>query len=104
MLEFVPLTKQQIDDIFASAKHQLDYWIALYRRVYPDWDNIKSVTGYPAVSKTTQHYIWKLAIEFDQKHHPEVFAGGVWMNKGFAMVEDVADWTVVPTPAVYEED
>lgn len=31
---------------------------------------------------------------FDQKHHPGVMPGGLWMNNGFRASQDVPEWHV----------
>lgn len=93
-----PLPKEKIDKAFNEAEHQTEYTIALYRIAYPTlWDQIEKVHGWPKVSKTTNEYIFGKAIEFDREHHPNVMAGGLWMNNGFGSKEDAKDWTVYPT-------
>lgn len=104
------LTKQQIDTIFDEAEHQADYVIALYRCAFPNWDDIEKVNGYPSISKATNEYIFKKAIEFDKVNHPQVLNGGLWLNNGFKTVETMKDWFVRPCsysftlqPTAYEE-
>ena len=90
------LLKEQIDEIFEQAKHQVDAALALYRIAFPDWDNIKSLDGHPQVSKYTGTYIFDKFIAFDKEHHPEVVNGGLWMNKGFGSNTPVdKDWRVI---------
>ncbi len=97
----MPLTQETIDEVFAEATHQLDYVLGLYRKAYPTlWDRIKSVAGYPKVSKITSEYIYGKAIEFDKEHHSKVFAGGAWLNSGFSTDEGLKDWTVKPADVV----
>jgi len=88
------LTKEQIDEVFEKAEHQRDYTIGLYEKAIPDFDNVVEVGGYPHVSKDTGLYITRQAIVFDQKHHPTVMNGGLWLNQGFSTREYVPDWTV----------
>jgi hypothetical protein len=103
VLAFVSLPKETIDQVFAEAEHQADYLFGLYRAVYPNWDQIEKVHGWPTITKHTWHYICDLAMAFDKEHHPSVMAGGLWMNNGFRSVsteEDetfgVENWQVVP--------
>lgn len=97
----MPLTQEAIDTVFAEATHQLDYVIGLYKLAYPTlWDRIKSVTGWPKVSKATSEYVYGKAIEFDKEHHPKVFAGGAWLNNGFSTDESIMDWKVIPADVV----
>lgn len=77
------LTQQAIDAIFEAATTQEDYIIGLHRTIFPDWAQIEQV-GHPIVSQRTWEYIARKAIEFDQVHHPDVFAGGAWLNWGFS--------------------
>ena len=95
----IPLTQEQIESIFERAEHQADYTLGLYKFVYPDWDEIKSVDGYPQLSKATNEFIFKLAIAFDKVNHPKVMPGGMWMSNGFGSADpEIADWTIKPAP------
>jgi len=93
------LTKEVIDQIFEEAEHQADYVIALYEIAYQPtlWDKIEKVKGWPKVSHTTNEYLFQKAIEFDKVHHPNVVAGGAWMNSGFGSEEGMKDWIVAPS-------
>ena len=74
----------QVDAIFADAQTQEDYVIGLYKLVYPDWDSIVKINGFPKISKTLSNRIFELAIAWDRIHCPEVVLGGAWMNNGFS--------------------
>lgn len=78
------LSKKKIDAIFASAGHQVDYLLGLYREILPQYDSIERLEGFPEVDPSTNDYIWQKAILFDREHHPDVLAGGLWMNRGFS--------------------
>ena len=92
-----PLSQERIDQVFADAQEQADYVIGLYRLAYPSlWERIKHVQGFPEVSKMTNEYIFTKAIEFDRKHHPQVFAGGCWLNNGFRSEDHRRDWMIYP--------
>lgn len=90
------LTKEQVDEIFEKNSHQSDVTIALYALVVPNWNDVAQMNGYPTVGKELSDYIWKKFIRFDQKNHPNVMAGGMWMNNGFSSVdnEKLQDWEV----------
>jgi len=99
------LSKKTIDRIFEEAKTQDDYVIGLHRVVYPDWDDIEKLLGFPHTSKATANYIFGKAIAFDKEHHPNVQAGGAWLNWGFSTLDDtVRDWTVRPCEAKMRGD
>lgn len=85
----IPLPKEKIDDIFDKAESQYDYWSALYRVAFPNWDDIKKIKGFPHVSEETNSYIIAKCIEWDDAHNLvsehglPVLSGGLWINKGF---------------------
>lgn len=101
--EFKDLTKDMIDEVFKNAKTQADYIVGLYKLVYPDWDSISKVLGYPAVSDATNTYIFKKAIDWDYWNARNVISGGAWMNHGFSGYKDngVPDWMVRPCAVEY---
>ena len=92
----IRLTQEAVDKCFDGKDHQGDVGLALYRLVFPDWDTIESITGWPKVGSELSQYIWLKFIAFDQKHHPEVLAGGMWMNSGFSSygADHVPIWAV----------
>ena len=92
----ITLVPDKIDSMFENEDNQYDVWLNLYRFVFPDWDNIKSIAGYPLVSNDTSTYIFERFIAFDKIHHPDVLAGGCWMNKGFSTDSSgkLDDWKV----------
>jgi len=102
------LTKEEVDTIFEEAEeaekpHQQDYVVALYRAVFPDWDNITSVGGYPRYGQKLAFYILGKVRDFDKKYHPDVFAGGCWgLNYGFRLEESLKDWEVTDAHCVVE--
>ena len=101
------LTQKNIDKIFADAKNQHEYWENLYRSALPDLDNIVQIAGWPEISEKTGSYIMLKAIEFDREHHPEVMAGGLWMNSGFSVLnKEVPDWRIytMRVSAEYKEN
>jgi hypothetical protein len=92
----VVVTGDQVREIFQEAEHQTDYALALYRLAFPRWDEIEEIKGWPKVSKKFSLFIFGLAMEFDRKHHPKVFNGGLWMNKGFGSSEgDEIPWGTI---------
>lgn len=95
-LESVSLTREMIDEVFANSKDQFEVLISFYRLAIKDWDKVEKMNDHPLVSDRTNHYIMVKAIEFDHEHHPDVLAGGFWMNRGFSIDACVDDWTVQP--------
>ena len=86
--------KEQIKKIFEEQDNQTDAVIEIYKRAFPDWDDIKSIDGYPQAGEELCRTICREFIEFDHKHHPGCFAGGLWMNKGFSMNRNLNPWEI----------
>ena len=90
----IQLSEAQIKQVFDEAKEQADYLIGIYKLVFPEWDEIDSIDGYPSCNSNTWTHICDLAMEFDKRCHPNVMAGGAWMNQGFSSNNELDDWTV----------
>lgn len=80
----VALREEDVKALFETKLHQNDVLIGIYRLVVPDFDRLQAVNGWPSVNNDTWQEIALLFVEFDQKHHPDVFAGGLWLNRGFS--------------------
>lgn len=93
------LSKDTIDTIFEIANEQGDYCLGLYSYVISNWNAVVNVEGYPKISPETGEYIFSKAIAYDKEHHPNVLAGGLWLNYGFSLDKNVEPWTVQ-----YDED
>jgi hypothetical protein len=92
------ITKKQIDNIFEFADDQSIAWLMLYELVYPNWNEINKLDGYPQVNEFTNEYIMSKFIELDKKYHPDVISGGLWLNLGFSSLNThtLPDWEIVP--------
>ena len=96
------LTAIQIDQAFEGKEHQYDALTEIYRLVYPDWNDIQSIEGYPTVGEILSSYIWMKFVQFDKIHHPDIIKGGLWMSKGFSTSKKLDDWEVdLSTAEVY---
>ena len=97
-METIKLDPKEVDRAFELSRHQSDVIIWLYQMVFPDWDKIKKVKGFPKINKNTNHKLFSRMIKFDKKHHPNVMPGGIWMNNGFSSLEGdhLEDWEVEP--------
>lgn len=91
----IKISKEQIEKCFENETHQGNVMVNLYKIAVPEWDNVQKLTGWPSVSNTTWTYICELFIKFDKKNHPNVLAGGCWMNSGFS-IEKMADFEILP--------
>src|SRR5262245_47226875 len=90
------LSEAAIKACFADQESQGDVLIAIYRLVFQDWDEITLVEGWPSVNDRTWKAICRMFMDFDKVHHPNVLAGGCWMNSGFSTVHGakLRDWEV----------
>ena len=87
-MKTVKIKKETIDSIFETATDQETALIALYKVAFPAWDKIKKIHGWPSVNKSTWKRICSKFMVLDGKYHPEVLAGGCWMNTGFSSMQD----------------
>lgn len=92
----VPLREEDVKALFEKHTHQADVIEGIYRLVLPDYDRIQRVEGWPSCNNDTWQEIALLFVQFDQKYHPEVMAGGLWMNRGFSTAhgERLRSWEV----------
>ena len=86
--------KDNITKIFSKHEHQEYILIDLYRMILPDWDHIERIDGYPEAGNALWKFICNNFIEFDQKHHPDVFKGGIWLNTGFSANSNLDPWDI----------
>lgn len=86
--------QQRLQAIFEEVEHQDSALVRIYKMVFPDWDRIKQIEGFPVVGQAMWKYICNLFIQFDHQHHPEVFKGGLWFNNGFSSSEDLDPWEI----------
>jgi len=84
----VPLDRDKLESLFENETHHADILIKVFKMVFPDWDNIKSVGGFPRISQKTNKWFFDKFIKFDKVHHPKVLNGGLWMNNGFGTLYD----------------
>ena len=86
--------EHRLQEIFEQADHQEAILIGLYKMLFPDWDRIERLEGYPVVGRGMWQYIANLFIDFDQRHHPQVFNGGLWFNSGFSSSDKIGPWEI----------
>ncbi len=86
--------KAQIKTFFEKHDHQNKVIIDIYRMVFPDWDKIKAIKGYPETGDELWKFICGLFQTFDREHHPDCLAGGAWMNWGFSTNTKLGPWEV----------
>jgi len=85
---------RRLQEIFEKAEHQERALIELYRMVIPDWERLERLEGFPVVGQEMWQYICQLFIDLDQRLHPEIFNGGLWINAGFSSSADLEPWEI----------
>ena len=86
--------KDHIKAIFRKHEHQQQVLVDIYRLVFPDWEQIEQINGFPSAGNDLWKLICNLFIEFDRKNHPNCFAGGAWLNKGFSVNKNLLPWEI----------
>lgn len=86
--------KSRIKSIFDKHDHQQQVLIGLYQMVFPDWDQIFKIHGYPNTGEDLWKFICRQFQEFDRTHHPNCMPGGIWMNNGFSANHVLEDWEI----------
>ncbi len=83
-----------IQKIFDESEHQDCVIAKLYKMVFPDWEQIQQLEGYPEIGQELWCYICNLFIEFDRLHHQKVLKGGAWINYGFSVNKSLEPWEI----------
>ena len=83
-----------LQKIFEQAEHQNSALVGIYKLIIPDWEQIERVEGFPEVGHEMWTYICQLFIDFDQRRHPKVLNGGLWINSGFASSDSLDPWEI----------
>jgi hypothetical protein len=86
--------QHRLQEIFERAEHQDSALVMVYQLLFPDWDRIKQIEGFPVVGQAMWCYICNLFIDFDQQHHPGIFKGGLWFNNGFSSCNELGPWEI----------
>jgi hypothetical protein len=84
----------RLQEIFEKAEHQERALIELYRMVIPDWERLERLEGFPVVGQEMWQYICRLFVDYDQRKHPQVLNGGLWVHAGFSSSGDLAPWEI----------
>ena len=86
--------RESITAVFDRCDHQQAVLIDLYKLVFPEWDCISKIEGYPETGCDLWKFICRLFQEFDRNHHPDCMPGGLWMNTGFSVNSELQPWEV----------
>ena len=77
--------RERIKTIFKEQENQSEVLVEIYKLVFPDWEQIKKIEGYPEAGDDLWKFICELFMDFDCRNHPDVMPGGIWMNTGFSV-------------------
>jgi len=88
----VMIEKSVIHQIIAEAKMEGEAVVNLHKEIYPEWDRIEKVDGFPTCSREASDMIarWIHARHREMKGKGEGFSNfpcGVWMNNGWSSME-----------------
>ena len=109
----VTLNKDEVQAVVLQAESETKAVVAIFQMVYPNFDEIKSVDGYPHCNTAT----WKRICQWmqdlterlnkDRRYDKQVMPGGAWLNWGFSChgdaCKELKDWQVLPAPVVLAE-
>jgi hypothetical protein len=87
----VPLPEKDIHRLRDHAASENDFLLALYRFVFPEFDQMTKVDR-PSVSEPTATLICQLFLTYPET--PGVLLGGLWLNYGFDVDEGMPNWEV----------
>jgi hypothetical protein len=59
--------QHRLQEIFEKAKHRDSALTVDYHMLFPDWNQIKQIEGFPVVGQGLWCYICNLFINFDQE-------------------------------------
>ncbi len=76
------VTKKQIQGIIQKAKTLDEAVVNLYKIVFPDWEDIEKIKGWPQISKKGNQFIFDLLIK-----RFGLQGGMAWVNNGFSSLE-----------------
>jgi len=90
------LTKKSLDNAFNQSKNGYDLFLKIYKLVYPNYDQIKSMSYNTQVNTETNLYITDLILKkSDKNEFDQIFE--LLMNVGFSTNDKLDSWIVKQT-------
>ena len=113
----IKLDRAAVEAAISGAAFESDAVVAVFRMVYPNFDDIERVDGFPKCNTKTWKAICIMTCELtnklnkDRRYDKQVMPGGAWINWGFSsgrtdedpMAPEIPDWHVIPAPVVYNK-
>jgi len=85
--------KTYIESIFKRNCHQQDVLIGIYQILFPDWELIKTVGGYPEIGRDLFGFLAMRFKTFDRRHHPDAIVN-FWERDGFKLNTNLPPWEI----------
>ena len=83
---------QDVRDLAQTSRDQAELVVGIYKLVFPDWDDILELNGYPKANECVCSGVLNICRSFDRKHHPGIMPGGAWgLCYGFSLDNTVPD-------------
>lgn len=107
------LDKEAVKAAVLAAATESDALVALYRMLYPQWEDIEKIGDdaqpWPACNSKTWKEICRVFQDLTnrlnqaRRYDKQVMPGAVWMNNGFTQDETLKDWWVKPATVKLKE-
>ena len=62
--QIVRLKKELLEALFENHTHQTEVIVAIYNMVFPDWDKIKKIHGWPKISNMANEFFFDKSCQF----------------------------------------
>ncbi len=109
----IQLDQKAISDAVTTAATESDAIVAVYKAVYPNFDEIEKVgddtQSWPACNIATWKRICAYFMELtnrlnkERRYDKQVMPAGCWMNNGFTQDDSLKDWMVKVAPVKLKE-
>lgn len=104
--KLIRLDGDAVENAILTAEGETQAVERVFRLVYPEFDRIKSVNGYPECNTVTWKLIcnWFMALtdrlNRERAYDKQIMPGGAWLNWGFSAhgegSKELRDWQVIP--------
>lgn len=91
MIKETILMKSRIKELSEQNKDSVDFLLALFKEVTPNWDNVISMNQYPKCSKMLNKELAHICILKDTENENQYMKGGYWLNNGFSSDDRLKD-------------
>ncbi len=75
-----------------KASNSMEAILCLYKYLFPEWDDIEKIEGWPQVTPEFNKQMFSYFIDLDREtnkfrsYSEQIFPGGIWMNNGFGII------------------